>query len=106
MPDGNNWKTKFVFIESIKELNSYNRLVLKKQKKYFYYIANNICKINHYIGKSFEEYIIKTLKFEGNIKGNLYSDYWDKIYKENKELIDNPRDLYKLYFIDNINNIK
>ena len=101
LPDGNNRDDKFCF-------NNTNDYILNEEKKIFYYLANNICKINHYCDKSYEEYIIKILRYECNTINNInvYINNWDEFYKENKELIDNPRDLYKLYFIDNINNIK
>ena len=104
LPDANGFFSTFLF--DINNNLSNSSLVLKQQKKYFYYLANNICKINHYCLKSHEEFLIKILKYEGNAKGNLYNEEWNIHYKYSKDYFNNPRDLYKLYFIDNINNIK
>ena len=77
---------------------------IENNQKYLFNLTN-ICHINHYCIRSTEERANHLIKFK------LYkiSDYWkqlyDDIYKQNPELLDNPRDLYKLYFIDDINGI-
>lgn len=81
-----------------------------RQKQYRAYIDNivdNVCHINHYSDRSIEENCIKTIKFEGNTHSNSCLREWYLELKEQyPDMIDHPRDLYKIYFIDNINNIQ
>ena len=36
----------------------------------------------------------------------MWKKWHDETYQSYPELFDNPRDLYKIYFINNINNIE
>ena len=75
--------------------------------EYFNNMLNNTCCINHYCLRSLEEHINHLIKFDTDKykKWYRYNEYIEQ-YKKHKNLFDNPRDLYKIYFIDNINNIE
>ena len=109
LPNGDSFLGRFLFDGINKDTVNFSEnetIVALQQKKYFKYLSN-ICKINHYHSKSYEEYINRILKFEGNIEGNIYTNDWKSFcerHKGNKKF--EFRDLYKLYFIDNINNIE
>ena len=107
LPDGNNASFKFFINSNINE-DDIDLKALNQKRPYFDYISS-ICHINHYCGKTHEEFLLKILKFGGNNKNNS-THHTDKQYREEYLLYEddfkNMRDLYKLYFIDNINNIR
>lgn len=60
------------------------------------------CHINHYCCYSIEEQVNHCIKFEANnYKKWCMHDTYINLYNEYKEMFDHPRDLYKIYFIDN-----
>ena len=78
---------------------------VENNQKYLFDLTN-ICRINHYCVKSFEETANHMEKFKLYKIDEMWKKWRDGIYQLYPELFDNPRDLYKLYFIDNINNIE
>ena len=77
--------------------------------KYTNYVNNNIyniCYINHYFWRSLEEMANHCIKFNADKYNNwhIYERY-KTLYKDYPDFFEHPRDLYKIYFIDNINNI-
>ena len=100
LPDGINAKTKINFDYSINEEKINNKLL--DNKSYIDDIANNICRINHYNTKSIEEQIIHAKKFEADkYEQWCCHNNYIKLYNEYKDMFDNPRDLYKIYFLNN-----
>jgi hypothetical protein len=63
----------------------------------------NICFINHYNIKSIEERVNHCIKFDTNQYPNwhLYKNQYISLYKDHQSLFENPRDLYKIYFMNN-----
>lgn len=100
-PDGSNPQLKvYMYTEFTEE----GHIAINNKKRYYFDNAN-ICCINHYANKSAEEWDYKTLKFEADCYDT--SPYRNAYLNlSNNNILDNQRDLYKLYFIDNINNIQ
>lgn len=66
----------------------------------------NTCHINHYANRSIEENVNHCIKFEAD----KYNDWclnsaYKNLLKDYKDMFDKPRDLYKIYFLENENNI-
>lgn len=84
-------------------------IIMSRYKQYYNYIRNislDIC-INHYRDRSVEEECNKMIKFDVYNYTNWSSyEYYTQLKEQYPEMFEHPRDLYKLYFIDNINNIK
>jgi len=102
--DGNDAYTNFGMSNNLFTSEQIDKL-FKDNKKYFYNLTN-ICTIKHYCGKSIEDQVNHCIKFEADKYNDwcLHSGY-KYLLQNYKNMFDNPRDLYKIYFIDNINNI-
>ena len=78
---------------------------LSPDENYCKIISNN-CYINHYSNRSIEENINHCIKFEADKDSEFWLHYFYKeYYKQYQDMFDNPRDLYKIYFLENENNI-
>lgn len=100
-PDGINAEDK---VKLFKKDYKCNELLI--HYVYFYNMLNNICCINHYSVRSIEESVNHLIKFDTSKYKNwhLYKKYLI-YYNKHKDMFDNPRDLYKIYFINDINHI-
>ena len=86
-----------------------SEIYIKRHKQYFKYLTSllDICYIKHYSDRSVEENCLKMYKFECNKFNNDTNYTWYLELKEQyPDMFKHSRDLYKLYFIDNINNIQ
>lgn len=75
---------------------------VKKYTDYINNVISNIGHINHYFWRSMEEMANHCIKFNADKykDWHLYARYIS-LYKDYPEFFEHPRDLYKIYFIDN-----
>ena len=82
-------------------------ILFKHNKKYFCEELSSICHLNHYSYGSIEEQVNHAIKFEADkYKTWCLHKFYIQLYNKYKDMFEHPRDLYKIYFIDNINNIE
>lgn len=105
LSNGENAKTKLLINTNNSESIRNNKI--SEYQDYIDNILVNQISIKHYCLKTLEEQVNHAIKFEANKYPNfhLYNGY-KEFYKYHPEMFEHPRDLYKLYFIDNINNIR
>ena len=104
LPDGENGSLK-LFVGEIVDDEIYKN----RQKQYFKYMQSlfNICYIKHYSDRSVEENCYKIKKFQVDTGLVAWGkDWYIELKNQYPDMFEHPRDLYKLYFIDNINNIQ
>ena len=104
LPDGKNASLEILFNTDVEYDIMFKKL---NQKLIYINKISCICHINHYNIKSDEELCNKAIKFDADIyNGYSLHDFYVQLKEQHPDMFEHPRDLYKLYFIDNINNIQ
>ena len=104
LPDGKNASLEILFNTDVEYDIMFKKL---NQKLIYINKISCICHINHYNIKSDEELCNKAIKFDADIyNGYSLHDFYVQLTEQHPDMFEHPRDLYKLYFIDNINNIQ
>ena len=94
-----------IFIENIEVTSEEREKHIKQYKDFIKNDLSNICHINHFCWKSVEEQVNHCIKFEANKHDEwCLHEHYIELLKQYPELFSNPRDLYKIYYLNNENN--